>query len=130
VATIGLFVLAVVVIALAFWIQSIVGDDDDDGGTPASEQTQTAQTQTANAGGDGTQEPDGSPTDEPTGTETAGEDSTPTPSGENTYTVQAGDTCFSIAEANGVTLEEFLVANNLDDESCTQLEIGQVVIIP
>ena len=134
VATIGLFVLAVVVIALAFWIQSIVGDDDDDGGeTPADTLTQEAQTATANAGDGETATPGGeTPT---TPAEGGGETATAAPTeggegGEQTYVIQEGDFCGAIADQFGITLEEFLTANNFTEDDCSNLAVGQEVIIP
>ncbi len=51
--------------------------------------------------------------------------STPTP---KTHTVQAGDTLFSIARANGLALIELTAANGIVNPD--QIEVGQVLIIP
>lgn len=133
VATIGLFALAAVVIGLAFWIQSIVGDDDNQltpGETLATQQA--AASRTGQAGG-ATTTP-GSPTT-PGGTRTPGAGSptagATTPSGGGqTYTVQPGDSCFGIAQTHGISVEEFMQVNNFTDESCNELQPGQNVRLP
>ena len=48
------------------------------------------------------------------------------PSQATTYTVQAGDTLFSIARRLGLTVEELMALNNLTN---TNLQIGQVLIV-
>lgn len=51
-----------------------------------------------------------------------------TPTGRSNYTVEAGDTCFGIASANDITLDDFLNTNpNVD---CGNLQAGDVVLIP
>lgn len=50
--------------------------------------------------------------------------------GGKTYTVQAGDTCGSIASANGVTLDAFLAANKSINPNCSNLSAGATVTIP
>lgn len=50
--------------------------------------------------------------------------------GAKTYTVQAGDTCGSIASANGVTLDAFLAANKSINATCSNLSAGATVTIP
>lgn len=66
--------------------------------------------------------------DEPdvTGTPTA----TPTgiPAGFTSYTVQAGDTLFSIAQRNGTTVQAIVDANELANPNA--LRIGQTLLIP
>ncbi|MCU0465807.1 MAG: LysM peptidoglycan-binding domain-containing protein [Anaerolineae bacterium] len=66
--------------------------------------------------------------DEPdvTGTPTA----TPTgiPTGFTSYTVQAGDTLFSIAQRNGTTVQAIVDANELENPNA--LRIGQTLLIP
>lgn len=132
VATVGLFVGAVVVIALAFLVQQALSDDDDGGPSPADAvatnaalKTKTPASQPTAAG---TQTPQpGTPT-RPAGTTTPG---TPTtPGAAKTYTVKSGDFCGSIAEAQGVTLAALLAANNLTEDDCTKLQVGQVLKIP
>jgi LysM repeat protein len=144
VATIGLFALAIVVVALAFIIQRVV--DDGGGGTispadavatrDALNRTQTAQaasgTPTPPTQQPGTQPPGTPRTGTPAnGTRTPGA-GTPTPGGTGgrTYTVAEGDTCFSIAQANGVSLQQLLQANNLTEDDCTRLAVGQQLRLP
>jgi LysM repeat protein len=42
----------------------------------------------------------------------------------------SGDTCSGIAAANNVALDALLAANNLTLDSCTSLQVGQVLKIP
>ena len=46
---------------------------------------------------------------------------------DNTYTVKAGDTLYSIANKYGTTLNELIKLNNLDNNN---LSIGQVLLLP
>ena len=46
------------------------------------------------------------------------------------YIVVPGDTCAAIANDHDVPLPTFLAANNLDEESCLTLQVGQEVVIP
>jgi LysM repeat protein len=133
VATIGLFALALVVVALAFAVSKLV----DDGGSAAlSPQdvlgTQTAQ-KTQSAGGSSTQ-----PAGQTAGagsTTTATANKTPgTPAASpttgataGTYTVEAGDFCSTIAEDHGITLQQLLTANKMTEADCNTLKIGQVL---
>ena len=146
VATIGLFALAIVIVALAFAIQRIVGNGDDSTVSPAdSVATRDAlnKTRTAQAGGGNqTQQPPTTQTQQPAGSQTPGASQTGTASrtttatasgtasGSKTYTVKSGDTCGAIAEANGVTLAALLAANNLTEAACTTLAVGQQLKIP
>lgn len=146
VATIGLFALAVVVIVLAFAIQQLVGDSGGGDQSPADAvATKNAlnQTATAQAAGTGTGQ---TPTTRTPGTGTPGTPGTaatgtrpattgtPSPGATNgavkRYTVKDGDSCFAIAIANGVTLQELLQANKLTEDDCTRLKVGQELIIP
>ena len=142
VMTIGLFALAIVVIAIAFAIQKLTDGGDSSAITPA-ESLQTAaavdKTQTAQAGGTGqtpapgqTQTPGTGQT--PNGSQTATASRTPgtTTPGTNgkTHTVKAGEFCGTIASENGVTLQELLDANNMTEDDCLTLAIGQVLKIP
>ena len=45
-----------------------------------------------------------------------------------TYTVRAGDTLSAIADQFGITAEEIIAANDIDDPR--QLYVGQVLVIP
>jgi LysM repeat protein len=144
VATIGLFALAIALVALAFLIQRALSGGDDDDITPAeSFQTTEAQrmTQTAQAGGGAQTQTPGAGTTETPGTgETPGTTTTPdggdptnTPTtgnggGGTTYTVVSGDTCFAIAQEFDTTVQEIIDANDLDAE-CS-LDIDQVLTIP
>lgn len=49
--------------------------------------------------------------------------------GGATYTVRAGDTCHSIADAFNVPVEDLLAANNLPAD-CSTLQIDQQLLIP
>lgn len=147
VATIGLFALAIVVVALAFAIQRLVGDGDTSSVSPADAvATRDAlnKTRTAQAGGGNqTQPPQTTQTQQPAGSQTPGASQTGTVSrtttattsgtpgsGAKTYTVKSGDTCGGIAEANGTTLAALLVANNLTEAACTTLAVGQILKLP
>lgn len=144
VATIGLFALAIVIVALAFAIQRMVGNGDDSTVSPAdSVATRDAlnKTRTAQAGGGNqTQQPSTTQTQQPAGSQTPGASQTGTASrtvtasgtanGSKTYTVKSGDTCGAIAEANGVTLAALLAANNLTEADCTTLDVGQQLKLP
>ena len=139
VATIGLFALALIVVALAFAIQRVVGDGDDDDISPADVVATTAalnRTQTATAGG-------GNPTQPPATTQTQQPGTTPgqtrtpgagsptaTGGGGDTYTVVAGDTCGAIASDNGVTLADLLEENDMTEADCNSLNVGDVLQIP
>jgi hypothetical protein len=127
--TIGIFVLAAVVLGFSFWL--LTRGDDDNGlpANPTGTATPTqATTQTPGATGPaGT----GTPGASPTGTVTPGTRTPTTPgSGGNTYIVQEGDTCSGIAAANDVDLQDFLDANDLTEDDCLTLAVGQEVIIP
>lgn len=141
VATIGLFALAIALVALAFLIQRALSGGDDDGITPAeSFQTTEAQrmTQTAAAGGGnetqqpGTTETPGAgetPADGATPTNQDGATNTPTGGGGGTtYTVVAGDTCGAIATEFGTTVEDIIAANDLNDDC--EIFVDQVLTIP
>ncbi len=147
VATIGLFALAVVVIVLAFAIQQMVGDGGGDSQAPADAvATRDAlnRTRTAQAGGgDTTPTTPTTPTTQTPDTRTPGTpangtrtpaNGTPSPGATSgsgtTYTVQEGDSCFAIAEANDITLQELLDANDLTEDDCTRLNVGDELTIP
>ena len=140
VATVGLFVLAIVVIALAFAVNQLVGGD---GGTKVSPAdtvgTQTAQKKIA-AGGGGQQTPPAGQTT-PAASQTPGTGLTPggsttpaasptTGTGAKTYTVVSGDTCGAIAIEKGITLQQLLDANKITEADCSKLAVGQVLKLP
>ncbi len=134
VATIGLFSLAIVVVVLAFAINKLSGGSSS-GDTPQVSRNQTATAAAAGALKTGTVVVG----TRPTGTTTAGANQTPgasqtatgsqTPAGggAGTYTVKAGDTCSGIASANNIDLQTLLNLNNLTEESCRALAVGQVL---
>lgn len=146
VATIGLFALAIVIVALAFAIQRLVGDGDDGGISPAdSVATRDAlnKTRTAQAGNGNqttaptaqTQQPGGSQTPSASQTGTASRTTTATASGTagsgaKTYIVKAGDFCGTIAQTQGITLAALLAANNMTEDDCTRLAVGQTLKLP
>lgn len=137
VLTIGLFALAAIVILLALWIQSLVGGDGDAALNPtdvqatqqAARTTTAAPTQPANQTAvprTGTV-PGGATTGTP-GSGTPGATTTGTPGATaGTYTVQDGDFCGTIAEANNVTVEDILRLNPEVDAECSNLSVGQVL---
>lgn len=46
------------------------------------------------------------------------------------YVLQEGDTPFAIAAEYGVSFEEFMAVNGLNDDTASFLQIGQVLIVP
>jgi len=54
----------------------------------------------------------------------------PPPSDGTTYTVQAGDTAFGIALEFDTTVEALAAANGMTEDEITNLQIGQVIILP
>ncbi len=138
-ATIGLFALAIVLVAIAFLINQAV---DDNGSTTLSESdafaTQNAN-RTANAGSETRTQPpnqtQAAGNQTPGASQTAGNQTpgatrtgTTTPGATAaTYTVKSGDLCGSIAEANNITLQQLLTANNLQESDCNSLQVGQVL---
>ena len=130
VATIGLFALAIVVVAIAFGITQLTNNGGNNtnnlGGLTGQTATATApaQTTTVAAGGSATA-PAGSTT--PNGSATA---STTASGGSGTYTVVSGDTCSGIAATKGVTLDQLYGANGGADGKCANLNPGDVLTIP
>jgi len=49
---------------------------------------------------------------------------------EGSYTVEAGDTAYAIAQKFGITVEELASANNMTVEQIAQLSVGQKLTIP
>lgn len=142
VATIGLFALAIVVVGLAFLIQNMVGGGGDDTVSPADTVATAAalnKTRTAQAGGgDQTQSP-GQTTTQPAGSGTPGTPAgtgtrpagTQTPgAGGDTYTVQSGDFCGTIAADKGISLQDLLDANDMSEADCSNLQVGQILKLP
>jgi hypothetical protein len=106
----NIFVSAVVVLGILYWW-------DKRGGTESKAEPVAAIVPTAQA----TLAPQ--PTQPPAVEEAAGpEEETPT------YTVQTGDTLFSIVAKFDVSLQDVMAANNLDNPDL--LQVGQVLIIP
>jgi LysM repeat protein len=143
-ATIGLLALAIVVVGLAFLVQNLLGGDDDNPGLSPADVTATNEalsaTRTAQAGSGGETPSNGQTPGAQTpaaGTPTPGngDDATATPDegetpggGGETYTVQPGDFCSTIAAEFGTTVEDLIEANGLDAD-CSIFE-GQELVIP
>ena len=142
-ATVALFVLAAVVVVIAFVVNRQIGNEDpapvaavatetptqaaatSTQATTATEETTPAPTPTAAAAA--TPQPTAAPTEAPT------QAPTEAPTGSGTiYIVQAGDSCGAIASANGVTLQELLDANEelevTDDGDCPIFPDQELVI--
>ncbi len=68
------------------------------------------------------------PTETPTITNTPEPSLTPTPSGPTEYTVEVGDTLFSIAEKFGVTMDLLISFNALADPN--NIGVGTKLLIP
>ena len=142
-ATVSLFVLAAVVVVIAFVVNRQIGNEDpapvaavatetptqaaatSTQATTATEETTPAPTPTAAAAA--TPQPTAAPTEAPT------QAPTEAPTGSGTiYIVQAGDSCGAIASANGVTLQELLDANEelevTDDGNCPIFPDQELVI--
>jgi LysM repeat protein len=140
VATIGLFALAIVVIALAFAVDQLVGGDGGDKPSPADTVGTTTAQKTIAAGGGGQQtRPAGQTTPATSQTpgtgQTPGGSTTPGASPTNgasgkTYTVVANDTCGAIAVEKNITLQQLLDANKMTEADCSKLAIGQVLKLP
>ncbi len=114
-ATVSLFVLAAVVVAIAFIVNRELGDDDTVPVAPVATEAPTAAAATEAPAA--TPEPTPVPTPEPTPVPTPAPTPEPTPAptpapvGATTYIVQAGDTCGAIASEFEITLDELLAAN-------------------
>lgn len=136
VATIGLFVLAVAVIALAFVVTQLAGGGDDDDLTPAevnqtrqAERTATPASATTSPGGAATTPAGGNGTPA-SGTQPPATSAPTSGPGGETYVIQPGDTCIAIAQANGVDLQDLLDANGMVEEDCLSLDAGDELTIP
>jgi LysM repeat protein len=137
VATVGLFALALIVIGLAFAIQQIVGDGGNNQLSPGEVvETRQAQIQTltAQAGGGGSTETQTPGAQTPGNGQTPGTGQTPTPTtatgGGTTHTVESGEFCSTIAADYGITLQQLLNANDMTEDDCLRLQVGQILIIP
>lgn len=135
VATVGLFVLAIVVVGLAFFLQNALDDDGGSGLTPAqvnatnqAAKPTTAVTQPTQA--PGTVVP-GTPATPRTGTPVAGTTpGTPGAGGAREYEVVSGDTCGAIAEKTGIPYPQILAKNGLTEADCVRLQVGQKLQLP
>ncbi len=130
VATISLFALAIVVVAIAFVVNRQLSDDGDTvpaaltpTPTVAAATPTAAATTPATAAATQPPTPTATPTPAPTPT------ATPTPTA-SVHVVVPGDTCGGIAAANDVTLDEFLAANELTEDDCLTIQPGQELVIP
>jgi LysM repeat protein len=136
-ATIGLFALAIVIIAITvFILNNSGGDNGEPSGTDALEttqalsQTQQAQTpRVSNTVVPGQTTQPGQTPGTPGTPRTATGSTTPAVGGKE-YEVKSGDFCSTIAEANKITLEALLQANNMTEDACTRLQIGQKLKLP
>lgn len=135
VATVGLLALAVVVVALAFFLQGALSDDGGGGLTPAqvNATNQAAKPTTAvphtqppgtAAPGTGTPGTAGTP-----GTPTTPRTGTPGTTGK-VYEVVSGDTCGAIGEKTGVDYKQILAKNGMTEDDCTRLQVGQKLNLP
>ncbi len=134
-ATASLFVLAAVVVAIAFIVNRQLGDDDTSVVAPPPTEAPTAEataapstpepaTPVATPTPAPTQPPTPAPTEPP---------ATPAPTeapAVSTYEIQPGDTCSGIAVAHDVTLQELLDANGLTEEDCLTIQPGDELTIP
>ncbi|MXW26504.1 MAG: LysM peptidoglycan-binding domain-containing protein [Dehalococcoidia bacterium] len=134
-ATASLFVLAAVVVAIAFVVNRQLGDDDVSVIAPATEEPTAAATPApTTAQPTATPVPTEAPTPTPPPTPAPTEPpATPAPTEApvaTTYEIQPGDTCSGIAVAHEVTLQELLDANGLTEEDCLTIQPGQELTIP
>jgi len=135
-ATIGLFALAIVLIAIAFLISQAV---DGNGSNQPTEADAFATQNALKTAQSGNQTPQVTQTAQsnqtPAGTqtqtsETPGATRTTTGgAGGGTYTVKPGDSCSAIATANNTTVEKLMQANNITDPDCP-LNVGDTLKLP
>jgi LysM repeat protein len=144
VATIGLFTMAIVVVAIAYMISQLVGGGGnsqlspaDTVATQAALRTQTPTsgqgqlppvTQSPQAGG-GQTTPVANQTPTTPGAGTTPARTTPAAGGQ-LHRVESGEFCGSIADKYDITLQQLLTANNMTEDDCTSLQIGQELKIP
>ena len=127
VATISLFALAIVVVAIAFVVNRSLSDDGDTAPAALTPTPTAAPTQAPAA------TPTAAPTQAPAATPTATPTPVPTPTPPPTpsvHVVVPGDTCGAIAAANDLTLEAFLAANELTEDDCLTIQPGDELVIP
>lgn len=110
------------------------GDDDDSGQVDRPSPTETEDeeaTPSVTPGVTRTPGPTTTPgaTVTPGGTPGATATATPPAGADGSYTVQGGDTCSEIAAATGVTVGELLGANPQVNSSCTDLAVGDELVI-
>lgn len=133
-ATASLFVLAAVVVAIAFIVNRQLGDDDTSPILPDATETPTEAPATAAPATPEPATPEATPTPAPTPPPTpVATEPPPTPTpppAAATYEIQPGDTCSGIAVAHDVTLQELLDANGLTEEDCLTIQPGQELTIP
>ena len=134
-ATVSLFLLAAVVVVIAFLVNSQIGDDGDVAPvapvateTPQPTETPATPERTPERTPEPTPEPTPTATPEPTPVTTE-PPATQAPS-NGIYVVVAGDTCSAIAVAQAVTLQALLDANGMTEEECLTLGIGRELTIP
>ena len=139
-ATIGLFALAIVIIGITVFILNNSGGGDGKTSAAGALETQQALNKTQQAQtprvantvvpGQTTQPGQTPGTPGTPGTpRTATGSTTPGASGRE-YEVKLGDFCSTIAQANNITLEALLQANNMTEDACTRLQIGQKLKLP
>ena len=133
-ATVSLFILAAVVVAIAFVVNRQIGGDEPAPVAPVATETPAA-TEATEAPATATPEPTSEPTPTPEPTqEPTPEPTEPPPPTEpptsGSYIVVAGDTCSAIAVAHEVTLQALLDANEMTEDDCLTLAIGRELTIP
>ena len=102
----------------------VAGDAGGTDGTNSEGATNAAAGEQPAAGGDG----GAAATDNGAPADTAQQTPTETPREPWNYAVQPGDTFGSIAERNGISMDELQAANNLTN--IHSLDVGQVLVIP
>lgn len=138
VATIALFGLAVLVIAVAVLVTQLADGGDGDDLTQAEifQTTQAQRTQApaetttatgATTPGTGPTQAGASPT---TGTPAARTATIQPNGGGTTHIVESGEFCSTIANLYDITLEELLEANDMTEDDCTSLQVDDELVIP